>query len=260
MFEQSVSFVFLQKRQCVRFYSCILAIVFFLISDLEKLAIAVDDIPSFITVERLTIDEGMPSNEVRFVFNDEIGFMWFMTDSGLVKYDSHDLTILQNNPRDADSLSSDEMNCAVNDGKGVFWLGTSKGLNRLDVTTGIAKHFFHNPERSGSLSSDIVWSLCKDRKGRLWIGTDQGLNLWEPQSATFKKYSIELPDQLPLFRHRINKIIEDDEGNLWLGMVSGTSICKFDPETEQFKNIELRTPEDKYPDITCLYYDSRGFL
>lgn len=39
--------------------------------------------------EHLTIADGLPENSVRCILQDHLGYMWFGTQSGLVKYNGY---------------------------------------------------------------------------------------------------------------------------------------------------------------------------
>ncbi|MDX9755091.1 MAG: hypothetical protein RBU29_14090, partial [bacterium] len=57
------------------------------------------------SVDILMMDEGLPTNEVRQIYKDSTGFMWFMSNAGIVKYDSMELTVFTTTPRDPRSIS-----------------------------------------------------------------------------------------------------------------------------------------------------------
>ena len=40
-----------------------------------------------LTFEHITVDDGLPQNSVRAIIQDHLGFLWFGTQDGLVKYD-----------------------------------------------------------------------------------------------------------------------------------------------------------------------------
>ena len=55
-----------------------------------------------------------------------------------------------------------------------MWIGTWKGLNRLDQQTGEVEQIVADPKKDGSLPAGLITSLLVDRTGRLWVGSIGG--------------------------------------------------------------------------------------
>jgi sensor histidine kinase YesM/ligand-binding sensor domain-containing protein len=68
-------------------------------------------------------NEGLPSATIYSIYQDEKGFLWFTTDSGIVKYDSHTFTLYNTD----DGLSDNEVFQMKKDHKGRIWLLTLNG-------------------------------------------------------------------------------------------------------------------------------------
>ena len=112
-------------------------------------------------------------------------------------------------------LSSNCVNCIVQDNQGFMWFGTSNGLNRWDGYT--FKVFTHDPDDSNSISNDYINSLYTDEPGYLWIGTRNGLNRYDPQTEKFSRYLRDEEDSLSISNNCINAIFKDKKDNLWFG-------------------------------------------
>lgn len=70
-----------------------------------------------------SLGEGFPSSNVYSVTQDEKGFMWFTTDVGIVKYDSHKFELFNID----NGLSDNEVFQMKKDFKGRFWIITLNG-------------------------------------------------------------------------------------------------------------------------------------
>ena len=70
-------------------------------------------------------------------------------------------------------LSSNAVQCLLQDRTGYIWCGTSDGLNRFDSRH--FKTFRHIPGDTASLGNNVIHSLFEDSKGNLWIGTENGV-------------------------------------------------------------------------------------
>ncbi|MBV9611667.1 MAG: hypothetical protein JO091_04310, partial [Acidobacteriaceae bacterium] len=95
-----------------------------------------------------------------------------------------------------------------------LWIGTRKGLNRLE--NGKLTAYTHKD----GLPSDIVLATYLDHAGNLWMGTRGGLSTFE--GGTFKNYSTG--DGMS--NKVVRAIYEDSRNNLWIG-TSGGGLNRF---------------------------------
>jgi signal transduction histidine kinase/ligand-binding sensor domain-containing protein/DNA-binding response OmpR family regulator len=180
--------------------------------------------------EHLTIADGLPENSVRVILQDHLGYMWFGTQNGLVKYDGYNMKVYQSDPDDSLSISDRHINAIYEDKSGTLWIGTAVGelggLNRFDRQSETFTRYLHSPADSTSINSNFVLSIYEDKAGNFWIGTMEGLNLFDRQNESFRHihykdsvYSIAvsafIEDQLTgdLYVASNNKILAIEKGN-----------------------------------------------
>ena len=214
-----------------------------------------------------------PTLPVLSMCQDREGTLWVGTlGGGLGTFDresapgdgAEQFVYYQNDPNDPHSLSDNTVVSIYEDRDGVLWIGTfSGGLDRLVPSTGSgqalseaegldresapgagAKRFVHyanDPGDPHSLSHNTVLSIYQDREGVLWVGTaGGGLNKLDRATGTFTHYTEK--DGLP--NDYVYGILEDDAPpggggrNLWLSTNKGLS--RFNPQTETFKNYDVR--------------------
>ncbi|KAA9341083.1 histidine kinase [Larkinella humicola] len=117
-------------------------------------------------------------------FTDRDDFLWFVSGSGLCRYDGHEIVTVRSDPADLNSLSSGRVADMIQDERGTFWITTRDGgLNAYNQQTGKVTHFQHLPTNNTSLSSDKLRFLQRDESGYLWIGSDYGMNRFDPQTG-----------------------------------------------------------------------------
>ena len=112
------------------------------------------------------------------------------------------------------------------DAQGIFWLGTMKGLLRLEPATDRWTHYANQPDDARSLSTDVIFCLLNDPKDAniLWVGTNGGgLNRLDKRTGQFTRFSTV--DGLP--NNVIYGLLADDDGQLWMSTNKG--IAQFDP-------------------------------
>lgn len=113
-----------------------------------------------VSIQQITVGEGLSSNTIRSVFEDRDGNMWVGTDSGL-----HRLT-----PRKVIPLTDIGFSWAVQSTPdGSIWMATSDGLLQF---TGATRRRYGQED---GLPSSFVRALFVDVHGTLWVATTRGV-------------------------------------------------------------------------------------
>lgn len=95
------------------------------------------------SVQFLGVKDGLPHRSVTCIFQDSRGFFWFGTEAGLSRYDGYELI---NYSTDLDSpikLSSNTINDIEESEEGLLLVGTTNGLNILNLEEGTNKIILH---------------------------------------------------------------------------------------------------------------------
>ncbi|MEZ4740187.1 MAG: two-component regulator propeller domain-containing protein [Flavobacteriales bacterium] len=163
--------------------------------------------------------------------------LWFSCDSALFRFDKKDHRF----ERYPYPIAPDQMpylfvQSIHKDNNGVIWLGTVKGLLRLDPVSRTWTHYHNDPDDPHSLSYDLIFSVHPDpeRPERyLWIGTNGGgLNRFDKSTGRCDHFTKKngLPNDV------IYGILDDDSGDLWMSTNKG--ISHFSPSTGTFRNYD----------------------
>jgi signal transduction histidine kinase/ligand-binding sensor domain-containing protein/DNA-binding response OmpR family regulator len=145
-------------------------------------------------------------------------------------------TIRMRHLTERDGLSSNRINCLVQDGQGFMWFATDEGLNRYDGHS--VKVYAHIPLDTTSLSSNLVTHLLADRRGILWAGTaGGGLNRYDPARGTFRVYRHDPANPRSLPGNHVQYLYEDRAGNLWIGGDGGQGLHRFDAARQTFTSF-----------------------
>ena len=122
--------------------------------------------------------EGTPEGGITGMYRDSAGRIWISTSrEGLFRIDDPAAAV----PKFfrytvVDGLTSNNTRCIVEDLFGNVYVGTVRGINRLEVKTGRFSYF----GTADGLASDFVNTAFRDRSGTLWFGTMNGLSRYEP--------------------------------------------------------------------------------
>lgn len=189
----------------------------------------------------LTQQSGLSESSVRHICEDREGLMWFATDGGGV---NQLITEQFTNYTSDEGLPSRLILALEQDRQGRLWVGTSKGLSRMDG------HSFRTFTTRDGLIDNSVWVLHSREDGSLWIGTEAGVSLLDPMTSRFRNYSAKEG----LLNGRYQDIAEDERGRLWLASTLGISVL--DPATGKTMNYRV---DNGLPSsyVRSLYVDRR---
>ena len=234
------------------------------------------------------VDQGLPQGTVYALTQSADGYIWAATQEGFVRFDGTEFTVfdkaaspeIHNNytlallaARDgsvyaatngggvihiegtrvksygvAEGLPTDSASALFESGDGTIWIGTQRGLARLqnDRIVTVAGGEAPSPLQVTTITEDwsgqlwigtlhgvatykdgrlvrhdtdgfpvaAVQALCITRDGSVWIGT-RGAGLLRYRSGQFRTYTAA--DGLP--SANINAVYEDSHGTLWVGTV-----------------------------------------
>jgi len=190
-----------------------------------------------------TRESRLTKERVNVIREDGKGNLWVGMARGLIRLDSNTKKSDNSVPRlfIADPNKPDSLNDSFvktlfyDETENQLWVGTRKGLNRMDLGQGLESGFsnyLHDPNNPDSLSQGYVLSFCKDTSGTLWIGTDGGgLNKMRPGGFDHYRHDQGLPNDT------IYSVTEDARGHLWLSTNKG--LARFDPQQEEVRVYDV---------------------
>jgi len=185
--------------------------------------------------EQFTMEDGLSQSFVFCIEQDNTGFLWIGTQSGLNRYDGYTFKKYYFDPEDTTSLSHNYVNSIFEDKSNQLWIGTARGLNKYNRQSDSFTRFLSEPDNPNSLSSNLVMSIYEDTNGILWIGTDGGgLNAYDRNANTFRHYKHNPDDSSSLSNNRIfHAICENEQGDLLIGTLGG-GLNLFNRQTNKF--------------------------
>lgn len=166
----------------------------------------------------------LPSNEVRKLYQDSDGYIWLPTYNGLARFDGYNIVTygLHNSIDEPFSLF---VNVVVEDNAKNLWIGTEKGIFRLDKQTGMISNI--NCE---SLKHSNIATLTHGSNGDLWAGGNHGLFKKSQCSDSFEHIIIK--DNAGKEILDITSIIEDSNKNIWIAAWE-QGLFKYDIQTRE---------------------------
>jgi signal transduction histidine kinase/streptogramin lyase len=144
-------------------------------------------------VTHWTERDGLPSNNVRSIYEDAQGVLWIGTyDGGLGRYsDGHWTHYSQKN-----GLFDNGVFQILEDSQANLWMSSNRGIFRVskkelnDIARGVRESVItvSYGRNDGMLNAECnggLWPAgAKDKAGRLWFPTQEGVAVVEPESVT----------------------------------------------------------------------------
>ncbi len=135
-----------------------------------------------------SFNEGFPTSTVYSASQDKNGFLWFSTDVGVVKYDSHKFELINTD----NGLSDNEVFQMKTDFKGRTWLLTLTGKLSFIYQNKIYNESNSTLVKKASGSS-ITVDFYQDSAKNIYISYRNGeISIIKPNDEVVKKYSTEL--------------------------------------------------------------------
>ena len=212
------------------------------------------------TFRHYAIDTKAPdpiSTPIDRITEDDAGILWLATSRGLYRFDplTGQSTRYAHDPADPASIGGNDVNSAVEDREGRFWIGSGpSGLDEFDRKTGkVIRHF---PFRSW------VGELHEDKYGVIWITSISSYcalatlnlktNLATCHTLDYKSLGVTAPGS-------ISRILESRDGTLYLGSSAG--LLKLDREHKRFIRYHNHPTDNESPEsdnVISLYQDKEG--
>lgn len=156
-----------------------------------------------IEVTNLSINVGLPSNEVTCMIQDNLGFMWFGTTNGLCRYDGYQFKNYRLSNFAEYRMASNNIRHMAKTPQGKLWLVTEA-----------SEVFIFNPVLESCIKIEVpsilngkINALLVTRKGVVLLGTGEGLF----------KYNETLSQFTFLKKASIRSLFEDSKENIWIG-------------------------------------------
>ena len=239
----------------------------------------------------LSTRDGLPSNIISAIAQDENDFIWIGTANGVCRYDGHHFIIFKK--EGSRSLPANEISSLLVDGD-YIWVGTWKGLCRINTltfeithidlgnhtvirtlykssdgviwigtATGLIRYsrdgYTVLDEQNNGLSHNTVRAIFEDAFGNLWVGTYDKLNKLPKGGSTFTEYDVK-GDYKPSLKNNLICDIKPAQSDslLWIGTETG--LILFNIKQETYHHYTEKTAGLSNEVIKNIYVDGEGHL
>lgn len=194
--------------------NCILfVLLFFLFTSMQWKMYASVNIHSI----PITSDNGLVTNTIRYIFQDDKGFIWISTNNGLNRYDGHSFLTLLPQRETTISLADYHIKNIEEDKNGFLWIASTYSIyscydlkhEKFVDYTGCNEHRQAYTNRTES-ENGVNW-LWGGENGCRKVTFKDGIF----SSLSFRKETGQLPSD------SINHLMQDCQGNIWICTQAG---------------------------------------
>ena len=190
-------------------------------------------------------NDGFSSSIIFSIVQDDKGFLWFGSAfDGLIRYDGKSVKRIKRDPRNENSLQSNNTGNLLVDSQGNLWIGSWGGsVIKGDLNTQHFTQYKHVIDEINTVSSDRVQSLFEDDKNQLWFGSsDNGLSKFDNDSQDFHRFPFQKDNRNGISHPRVWAIEQTEPDKLWLA--TGLGLNLLDMATQRFTHF---IPEPELP-------------
>ncbi|MDR1811146.1 MAG: hypothetical protein LBR34_12240, partial [Prevotella sp.] len=201
-------------------------------------------------------------SQVSCIYEDDKKNLWVATwENGVYKMNRNGDIINYNTNTNlrGSNICSNYARALCQDNNGDIWIGTYKGLSKLNPEKEIFTHYNSGKNSPLYLSNESVWSLLKDEQGTIWAGTYfGGVNYFNPDVSFYTFHDL----QNGVFQNKpfpvISEIIECDNQSLFLcSEGNGLIYYHLKDRTYQIFLVDEKNPNSiSANNIKAAYYDS----
>ncbi|RCR67264.1 sensor histidine kinase [Larkinella punicea] len=203
-----------------------------------------------LSFQRLSLRQGLATNYVSAITQDDLGFIWIGTVRGLTRFDGLRCTNYSPQFGNPQSLPHRTVRCVFKARDGILWVGTQKGLARLDPQT---QSFRRYSFKSLGEGCNLIRTAVQTTNGLLWFGTSGGVVTFDP--ATGKSRLLTMPsDSTERPTANFIRQLVLDGPTIWIATQAG--LYAYSPATQQFRrfrhnaSVATSLPDDHIASIT----------
>ncbi|MFC3194666.1 ATP-binding protein [Marinicella sediminis] len=196
----------------------------------------------YVNITNYDVYDGLAGNKVTQIAQDELGYLWFGTHSGLNRFDSQQFSQFRKDTLDASALPANEITLFHVVGE-EMWISLNEvGLARFDMQSQRFERIPETPGNSAGIEHSVVFAITSDADDNVWIFQfDHGISVYERQTGQFTHYTPEHTDWLTSVRFFDAKT--DAKGHIWVATLEG-QVLQINPADRTARAHLIESGED----------------
>ena len=189
-------------------------------------------------VTRLDIPQyaQLPNKNIRKIFQDSEGFIWYCTEEGLFRDDGYNICTFRSDFKSTYPLKHNTILCIAEDKEDKLWLGTARGAYILDK-----KDYSISPLEGYDFDAWSINEIKSTSDGHVWIASNNNLYKFNTKGQLVQTYHTAWNNK----PQTVSSLYEDVSTNtLWITLQKG-GLCYYEKEKDCF--IAHDWPFSTYP-------------
>ncbi|NND32696.1 MAG: hypothetical protein HKN76_08910, partial [Saprospiraceae bacterium] len=175
--------------------------------------------------KNITISDGLSNNEVKQIVQDELGFIWFATGSGIDRYDGYHIKKFDpglSHEYEKEMLTWRPLKMLW-DKDSILYIGSDfHGLQIYDISQDSIHSY---TSVNSNLPGTAIFKILKGKNGWIYLGTENGLSIFHSEDRSFANF--------PELQGSVYAIAEDTLGNIWFSSEE-RGLVQFHPDSMEF--------------------------
>ncbi len=232
-----------------KLFSTVVVAFFFLLDSLSIKA-------QTLFFDHFSMKEGLPHNTVYALAQDQEGFMWFGTHSGLLRYDGYKTKHFQHvKDENQAQINIQTVHSLLLDSKAKLWIGTEdNGLVLYDTKKGNWTKIVDNQSINSAVNA-----IFEDKKGNFWIATmNNGCFVFDAECNLVQHFNTQ---NSVLQSNSIFAFAEAENGRIWIAG-AGSGVNFYDAAQGKIEAVhnQVSPNEDLASFRKCLFWDKKRTL
>lgn len=189
-------------------------------------------LPTHFQFRHYNIENGVSSNGISSILQDQKGYIWLGTESGLSRFDGNQFVFYQKSNPLYPNFHASSINAICETNTNELWLGTENGVYIYNQVKDTFAPFLEKTSNNTGITSWIT-HIIQDKEKNIWIATrKQGVFQYNTQTCKLIQYEIPQNDNI------IIRILNDAQNNIW---VSGPyRLCRLNKAHNTFEEFPIK--------------------
>jgi ligand-binding sensor domain-containing protein/two-component sensor histidine kinase len=180
-------------------------------------------------LEKLSVNEGLSSNTITDLIQDDNGFLWVATSEGLNRFDGTEVVQYFSQDK-SNRLPHNFIYCLKKLPGNYIAIGTQAGLCIYDGNDGSFRTIYYTQNQKFDEYNNIIIELELDARGNLWAASTNCIYVFDPHLILKKVFTSPFTD-VDFMHRRIRysyKIIPFSDGSMLISLYDGWYIGSAD--------------------------------
>ena len=179
-------------------------------------------------------------NRANAIYEDSARVLWFGTGSGLSRFDP---ATEQFSNRSIGGAAAAGVDAIVSCGRDSLWLGTTRGLYRYSMSTGMSVPY--SSDSASPVMNAEIHAIRRDAAGRLLLGTaTRGVVQLDPRTGATRSWSYSATNERSLPYNDVRAFVEDAAGAIWIATYGG-GLARLELATGAITRVQHRDGDSR---------------